>query len=130
MMGLVLRAMYHPFVALPLIYSLLLSTQAFLLLLYRNHLRATSPTALESMVTGPEKRTLLAFLWFTLLLPAFLTLTLLFHGYLEIVNIFMAMSCFTGILIERILFFQVERPVFFLSFIENPNGTGPYWMRG
>ena len=130
MIGLVLRAMYNSFVALPLIYTLLLATEVFLLLLYRNHLRATSPTALESMVTGSEKWTLLAFLWSTLLLPVLLTLVLLFHGYPDVINIFMAISCFTGILLERILFFQVERPVFFFSFIKNPNGEGPHWIRG
>lgn len=128
--GLVFRAIYHSFMALPLIFAFLLATEAFLLLLYRNHLRKTSPTALQNLVTGPEKRTLLAFLWSTLLLPALLTLVLLFHGYLEVINIFMAISCFTGILLERILFFQVERPIFFLSFIENPNGKDRYWVRG
>ena len=130
MMGLVLRAMYHPFVALPLIYALLLATEAFLLLLYRNHLQTTSSTALEGLVRGEERRTLLAFLWSTLFLPALLTVFLLFHGYLEVINILMAISCSIGIFLERVLFFQVERPVFFLSFIANPNREGRYWIRG
>jgi len=130
MIGLVFRAMYYPFAALPLIYALLLVTQALLLLLYRNHLKTTSPTALESLMTGNEKRTLLAFLWSAFLLPALLTLFLQVHGYMEVVNIFLAISCSIGILLERVLFFQVERPVFFLSFIANPNGKGQYCVRG
>ena len=130
MMGLVLRAMYHSFVALPWIYTLLLALETLLLFLYRKHLRDTSPTALEDMVSGHEKRILFAFLWSTLLLPGLLTLILLFYQYVELINVFLAMSCFTGILLERILFFQVERPVFFLSFIGNPDGKGRYWIRG
>lgn len=130
MIGLVFRAMYYPFAALPLIYALLLVTQALLLLLYRNHLKTTSPTALESLMTGNEKRTLLAFLWSAFLLPVLLTLFLQVHGYMEVVNIFLAISCSIGILLERVLFFQVERPVFFLSFIANPNGKGQYCVRG
>jgi DMSO reductase anchor subunit len=73
MIGLVLRAMYYPLTPLPFLYAILLVTEAFLLLLYRNHLRKTSPSALEDMVTGTEKRLLLAFLWTTLILPAILT---------------------------------------------------------
>ena len=128
--GLVFRAMYYSFVALPLVFALLLVMEAFLLFLYRNHLRKTSPTALQHLLTGHEKRTLLAFLWTTLFLPALLTLLLLVVGYIEELNVVMAASCFAGILLERILFFQVERPVFFLSFIENPNGKDRYWVRG
>lgn len=129
-MGLVLRAMYHPFVALPLIYALLLAAEASVLLFYRNHLRTTSPTALDSLTTGSEKRILLAFLWSTFFLPALLTLTLLLQGYLEALNVVMAISCATGILLERVLFFRVERPIFFLSFVENTNGKDRYWIRG
>jgi hypothetical protein len=127
---LVFRAMYYSFVALPLVFAFLLALEAFLLFLYRNHLRKTSPTALQHLVSGREKRTFLAFLWSTLLLPALLTLILLVLGYVEEINIIMAISCFIGILLERILFFQVERPVFFLSFIEKPDGKDRYWVRG
>ena len=131
MIGLVLRAMYYPMTPLPFLYILLLITEAFLLFLYRNHLQKTSPSALEGMVTGPEKRLLLAFLWTTLLLPALLTMILIFKGYHHgTANILMAVSCGTGIFIERILFFQVERPVYFLSFIENPSGKDRFWVRG
>jgi len=128
--GLVFRAMYYSFVGLPLVFALLLALEAFLFFLYRNHLRKTSPTALRHLVSGREKHTLLAFLWFALLLPALLTLVLLVLGYVEEINILMAISCSIGILLERILFFKVERPVFFLSFIENPDGKDRYWVRG
>jgi len=128
--GLVFRAMYYSFVGLPLVFALLLVAEAFLLFLYGNHLRKTSPTALQQLLTGHEKRKFLAFLWATLLLPALLTLLLLVLGYNEEINVVMAISCFAGILIERILFFQVERPIYFLSFIENPNGKDRYWVRG
>jgi len=131
MMGLVLRAMYYPLPALPLLYTVLLVAEAFLLFLYRNHLRQTSPTALQDLTTGREKWIFLAFLWTSLLLPATLTSLIFFEGYHRgPANILMAMSCFTGILLERVLFFTVERPVFFFSFVWDPNGEGQHWIRG
>jgi hypothetical protein len=41
-------------------------------------------------------------------------------------------STLVGIFLERVLFFWIERPVFFLSFIENPelDAKYPYWIRG
>jgi len=44
--------------------------------------------------------------------------------------IFFAISLIIGIFLERILFFRVERPNYFLSFIENPEKMGKYWIRG
>lgn len=130
LIGLVFRAMYHPFLGLPLIYGILIVAEAVLLLLYKGHLQRTSSTAFESLTTGSQKRIFLAFLWSSLLVPALVTLVLLFTGYRESLNIFLALSCSVGILIERILFFKVERPVFFLSFVENRKGEDRYWIRG
>jgi hypothetical protein len=47
-------------------------------------------------------------------------------------NLVLAGSCLAGIFLERALFFRVEKPVYFLSFIENPQSSGKdsYWIRG
>ena len=130
MAGFVFHLIDHPFSMLPLVFTVLLLTKGYLLLLYRNHLKATSATATQNLMIGRERWTFLAFLWSVLILPGLLTLVLLFDGPGEWLAIAMAASSVAGILLERILFFRVERPVFFLSFIKNPGPNGQYWIRG
>ncbi len=120
----------HPFSVLPLVFTILLLTKGFLLIRYRNHLKVTSSTTLERMLSGNEKWTFLAFLWSVFILPGLLTLVLLLEGPAEWMAIAMAASSVAGVLLERILFFRVERPVFFLSFIKNPDPNGQGWVRG
>jgi DMSO reductase anchor subunit len=130
MAGFVFHLIDHPFSVLPLVFTGLLLAKGYLLLLYRNHLRTTSATTTERMLAGRERWAFLAFLWSELILPGILTLVLFFEGPSEWLAAAMAASVTAGILIERILFFRVERPVFFLSFIKNPDPNGQYWIRG
>jgi DMSO reductase anchor subunit len=130
LIGLMLRAIYSPFPGLPMAYAVLLAAEIALLFLYRKHLMKTSPGALQALTEGREKRVFLSFVWSSVLLPLILTGVLLFRGHEPILHILMAASCFLGIVIERVLFFQVERPVFFLSFVENRTGTDRHWVRG
>ncbi len=132
MIGLVLRSVESPPHHLPLFYALLLVAQAWCLLLYRKHLTLTSPTSLRKIVTEREKWVFLAFLWSTLLLPGLITFTFLLEGSDWLLSLMLAGGCGSGIFLERILFFWVEKPVYFLSFMENPqaNGKDPYWIRG
>ncbi|RPJ11924.1 MAG: hypothetical protein EHM36_00490 [Deltaproteobacteria bacterium] len=130
--GFGLRSIEYPFPAVPFFFAGLLMTKGFLLALYRNHLKITSPTSLKKIVIGKERWVFLAFLWTDLFLPALLTFGLFVEGEMVIFHCLFTTSCLVGIFLERILFFWVERPVFFLSFIENPelNAKYPYWIRG
>jgi DMSO reductase anchor subunit len=132
MVGLVLRSINYDDAQrlLPFVFMALLLTQGLLLVLYRNHLKVTSATTLEILLSGSEKWTFLAFVWSILIMPGLLTFALLFEGHTEWIFIVMAASSLAGILLERILFFRVERPVFFLSFMKNPDPAGQYWIRG
>lgn len=130
MMGLVLRSLDTPSKMLPLIYAILLVAEGLLLMLYQKHLKVTTSTTLKEMMMGDGKWTFLTFLWSTYILPGLLTAILLLRGENEILLVFLNISCLTGILLERILFFRVERPSYFLSFIENSTGKGRHWIRG
>jgi hypothetical protein len=117
---------------LPLVYVVLLLVQVSLLGLYRNHLKLTSPMSLKKILMDKEKWVFLSFLWATLFLPALLTLALLIEGEGIMLNLVMAISYSAGVFLERVLSFWVEKPIFSLSFIENPeiNSKYPYWIRG
>jgi DMSO reductase anchor subunit len=130
--GLALRSVESPSHPLPVFYTLLLAAQGVCLVLYRKHLALTSPTSLQKVVTEKEKWLFLAFLWAALLLPALVTFTLFLKGHWNGLSLVLAGSCLAGIFLERVLFFLVEKPVYFLSFIENPqtNGKDPSWIRG
>ncbi len=132
LVGLAFRSTESPSYSLPLFYTLLLLAQAFLLVFYRNHLQLTSPMSLKKILTDKEKWTFLAFLWTTLFLPALLTFYLLTEGNVEGVNLVIAVTGSIGIFLERVLFFWVEKPIYFLSFVENTeiNSKYPYWIRG
>ena len=130
MAGFVFHLGDHPFFMLPFIFTMLLLSKGFLLILYRNHLKVTSSTALERILSGNEKWTFLAFLWSVFILPGLLILTLLLEGPAAWMVIVMMASSVSGILLERVLFFRVERPVFFHSFIKNPDPNGQGWVRG
>jgi DMSO reductase anchor subunit len=130
--GLGLRYIQVPFDGAPFLFAALLLIKGFLLILYRNHLRVTSPTSLKKVVVDRERRVFLAFLWTDLLLPALFTLSFFIKGDFTVFDCLFATSCFIGILLERVLFFWVERPIFFLSFMGNPElgKEVPYWIRG
>jgi DMSO reductase anchor subunit len=132
MIGLALRSTGSPIHPASPVYALLLAGQGVCLVLYRKHLSLTSPTSLKKVVTEKEKWLFLAFLWTALLLPALVTFALFFEDHWNGYHFVLAGSCLAGIFLERTLFFLVERPVYFLSFIENPqaNGKDPFWIRG
>lgn len=125
MVGLIFRSLESPPSHwLPMLYAILLLTKGFLVELYRSHLKITSPASLKKFVVGREKSVFLVFLWATLVLPGLLTLTFFIAGDVRLLHVAFVTSCLVGIFLERILFFWVESPVFFLSFIENPSVNG------
>ena len=130
--ALAIRSIQSPSSLIPFLFGGLLLAKGFLLALYRNHLKMASPTSLKKIVLDREKWVFLAFLWTDLLLPGLLTLALFIQGDFILLHCLFATSCLVGIFLERILFFWVERPIYFLSFIENPelNSKYPYWIRG
>jgi DMSO reductase anchor subunit len=130
--GLGLRSLQYPDPTTPFLFAALLLTKGFVLILYRNHLKKTSPTSLKKIVVDKKRWVFLAFLWTDLFLPALLTFALFVDGEMVIFHCLFTTSCLMGIVLERILFFWVEGPVFFLSFIGNPepNSKYPYWIRG
>jgi DMSO reductase anchor subunit len=130
--GLGLRSIQYPFASVPFFFAVLLLAKGGFLALYRNHLKMTSPTSLKKMVADPERGVFLAFFWTDLLLPALFTFSMFVKGDFVILHCLLTTSSLVGIFLERVLFFWVERPVFFLSFIENPelNAKYPYWIRG
>lgn len=132
MVGLALRSIESPSPLLPLFYTVLLLAQALLLVFYRTHLKLTSPTSLKKILRDKEKWVFLAFLWTTLFLPALLTFALLIEGNIDGVNLVIAIGYSTGIFLERVLFFWVEKPIYFFSFVENTeiNSKYPHWIRG
>ncbi len=130
--GLGINSIQYPAAPVPFFFAALLITKAVLLGLYRNHLKITSPTSLKNVTVNRERWVFLAFLWADLLLPGLLTLALFVDGEVVVFHCLFTTSCLVGIFLERILFFWVERPVFFLSFIGNPelDARYPYWIRG
>lgn len=131
-LGLGIRSIQVPFNWVPYPFAGLLLAKGILLALYRNHLRIASPTSLKKLVVGKERWVFLAFLWTDLLFPALLAFGLWIDGDWLIFHCLFTTSCLVALFLERVLFFWVEKPVFFLSFIENPelNAKYPYWIRG
>ena len=130
--GLGLRSIEHPSAVVPFFFAGLLIAKGVLLSLYKNHLETASPTSLKNVRVAKERWVFLAFLWADLLLPGLLTLALLVGGKGAVFHCLFTASCLAGIFLERVLFFRVEKPVFFLSFIGNPelDARYPYWIRG
>ena len=130
--GLAIRSIESPSRVIPFLFAGLLLVKALLLALYRNHLKITSPTSLKKIVVDKERWVFLAFLWTDLLLPGLLTLALFIEGEFILLHCLFSTSCIVGIFLERVLFFWVERPVYFLSFMANPEleTKYPYWIRG
>ena len=120
MMGFALYSITYPNPFFRLITVMLLSTEGFLILLYLNHLCKTSWISLKRIDSGKDRRISLAFLVSVLLIPGLVTFTPLFTKNLESFAAILALSSGAGIVFERILFFRLEQPVFFLSRSENP----------
>jgi len=115
MTGYALYSIVHPNPFFRLVTVSLLCAEGFLILLYLNYLCKTSWISLKRIDSGKDRRVSLAFLVTVLLLPAILTFVPLFTESLAPFASVLALSSGGGIVFERILFFRLERPGFFLS---------------
>lgn len=120
MTGFALYSITFPNFLFRLITVTLLCTEGFFILLYLNHLCKTSWISLKRIDTGKDRRLSVAFLASVLLLPGLITFAPLFTNNLELFAAVLALSSGVGIVLERILFFRLEQPVFFLSRGQNP----------
>jgi len=120
MTGFALYSITFPNFFFRLITVTLLCTEGFLILLYLNHLCKTSWISLKRIDSGKDRRVSMAFLASVLLLPGLITFAPLFTKHLELFAAVLALSSGAGIVFERILFFRLEQPVFFLSRGQNP----------
>jgi DMSO reductase anchor subunit len=121
MTGFALYSITFPNFFFRLITVTLLCTEGFLILLYLNHLCKTSWISLKRIDSGKDWRVSVAFLASVLLLPGLITFAPLFTNHLELFAVLLALSSGVGIVLERILFFRLEQPVFFLSRGQNPD---------
>jgi DMSO reductase anchor subunit len=120
MIGYALYSVVYPNPFFRLITVMLLSTEGFLILLYLNHLCKTSWVSLKRIDSGKDRNISFAFLVSVLLIPGLMTFVPLFTKNLESFAAVLALSSGAGIVFERILFFRLEHPVFFLSRSKNP----------
>jgi DMSO reductase anchor subunit len=120
MTGFALYSITFPNFFFRLITVTLLCAEGFLILLYLNHLCKTSWISLKRIDSGKDRRVSMAFLASVLLLPGLITFAPLFTKHLELFATVLALSSGVGIVFERILFFRLEQPVFFLSRSQNP----------
>lgn len=120
MTGFALYSITFPNFFFRLITVTLLCTEGFFILLYLNHLCKTSWISLKRIDSGKDRRISMAFLASVLLLPGLITFAPLFTKNLELFAAVLALSSGVGIVFERVLFFRLEQPVFFLSRGQNP----------
>ena len=120
MTGFALYSITFPNFFFRLITVTLLCAEAFLILLYLNHLCKTSWISLKTIDSGRDRKVSMAFLASVLLLPGLITFAPLVTKHLELFAAALALSNGMGIVFERILFFRLEQPVFFLSRGQNP----------
>ena len=115
MIGFALYSILNPNRFFGLMTFTLLCAEAFLIFLYLNHLRKTSQISLKRILSGKDWAVSLAFLVSVFFLPGLLTFTPLFTKNFEPYAVILAMSSGVGVIFERILFFRLEQPIFFLS---------------
>jgi DMSO reductase anchor subunit len=115
MIGFTLYSITYPNPFFRLITVTLLCTEGFLILLYLNHLCKTSWTSLKKIDSGKGWGIALAFLVSVLFLPGLITFAPLFTKNIAFFAAFLALSSGTGVVFERILFFRLEQPEYFLS---------------
>ncbi len=123
MIGFALYSATYPNPFFRLLSVLLLCAEGFLVLLYLNHLSRTSWVSLKRIDSGKDRGVSLGFLVSVLFLPALLTFAPLFTENLGSFAAVLALSSGAGVVFERILFFRLEQPVFFLSRGLNPEPT-------
>ena len=115
MIGFALYSIIYPNPFFGILILTLLCAEGCLILLYLNHLRKTSKISLKRIVSGKDRMVSLAFLVSVLFLPGLLTFAPLFTKNLELYAVVLALSSGAGVVFERILFFRLEQPTFFLS---------------
>ena len=115
MIGYALYSTTYPNPFFRLVTVTLLCAEGFLILLYLNHLSKNSWVSLQRIHSGKDRRVSLAFLVTALLLPWVLSFVPFFTKRLVPLASVLALSSSVGIVLERILFFRMEQPVFFLS---------------
>jgi DMSO reductase anchor subunit len=93
----------------------LLCAEGYLILLYLNYLCKTSWISLKRIDSGKDRGISAAFLISALLIPGMLTFVPLFTKDLGPFAVVLALSSGMGVIFERILFFRLEQPVYFLS---------------
>jgi len=120
MIGYALYSLAYPNPFFRLITVTLLCAEGFLVLLYLNHLCKTSWMSLKRIDSGKGRKIFLAFLGTVLFLPGILTFAPLFTKHLELFSAVLALSSLAGVVFERVLFFRLEHPVFFLSRGQSP----------
>jgi DMSO reductase anchor subunit len=120
MIGFALYSITYPNALFRLVTVMLFCTEGFLILLYLNHLCKTSAISLKRIDSGKDRRISLAFLASVLLIPGLITFAPLFTENLGLFATVLALSSAAGVIFERILFFRLEQPVFFLSRSQNP----------
>jgi len=120
MIGFALYSVTYPNSLFRLVTVTLLCAEGFLILLYLNHLCKTSAISLKRIDSGKDRRVSLAFLVSVILIPGIMTFTPLFTKNLGSFAAVLALSSGVGVVFERILFFRLEQPVFFLSRSQNP----------
>jgi DMSO reductase anchor subunit len=118
--GLAIQSLGYPLPVILFLFGGFLLAKGLLLALYRNHLKIISPTSLERIVADKKRWVFFAFIGSDLLLPCLLTLALFLGAESMLLRGVFATSCLVGVFLERILFFSVERPVFFLSSDDHP----------
>jgi hypothetical protein len=123
MIGYTLYSAMYPNPFFRLVTVFLLCGQGFLVLLYLNHLCKTSWMSLKRIESGKDRKIAFAFLTSVLFIPGILTFAPLFTKHLELFSALLALSSLAGVVFERILFFRLEQPVFFLSRGQNPEAS-------
>jgi DMSO reductase anchor subunit len=120
MIGFALYSVIYPKPFFGVIVLVLLFIEALLIVSYLNHLRKASGISLKRIVSGKDRMVSIAFLVSVLLLPGFLAFPPLFTKNLEFFSAILALSNGTGVVLERILFFRLEHPDFFLTRTHRP----------
>jgi DMSO reductase anchor subunit len=120
MIGFALYTILYPNRFFGMITLILLCAEAFLIFLYLNHLRKASHISLKRILSGKDLGLSLAFLISVFLLPGLLAFISFFTNNLELYAGILALSSGAGIVFERILFFRLEQPIFFLSRSHHP----------
>jgi DMSO reductase anchor subunit len=115
MIGFALYSVIYPNPFFGIIILALLCVEGLLILSYLNHLRKSSGISLKRIVSGKDRMLSIAFLVSVLLLPGLLASAPLFTKHLELFAAILALSSGTGVVLERILFFRLEHPDFFLT---------------